>query len=94
MAKKSKTAGLLPAKIQGIPCLIDPTHVNVVQGSYSYNAPSDWDYHGYQEIEFDVYDTKGYPATWLERKMTDNDISKIEELILETAKQERDDCDY
>lgn len=74
---------MIESRIAGIPCLIDPTRCMVVKGSYSYNAPSDHDYYGYSEIEFDVYDRKGYPATWLENKMTDADRERIEEQIVE-----------
>lgn len=75
---------MIEARIAGIPCLIDPTHVMVVEGSYSYNADSDMDYYGYTEIEFEVYDRKGYRAKWLERKMTNEDVREIEGLILES----------
>lgn len=40
--------------------------------------------YGYSEVEFDVYGRTGYPAPWLERKMTDEDRSRIERLILST----------
>jgi hypothetical protein len=77
-----RVAGLLPAKIHGMPCLINPTYVCVVKGSYSYNAPSDWDYTGYAEVEFDVYDRKGYPAAWLQKLMTQRESEEIEFMIL------------
>jgi hypothetical protein len=73
----------LVSQIQGIPCLIDVTRCHVVKGSFNYNAPSDLDYYGYHEIEFEVLDRKGYKASWLERKMTEDDIEKIEAQILE-----------
>lgn len=73
----------IQSQIQGIPCLIDVTRCHVVKGSFNYNAPSDLDYYGYHEIEFEVLDRKGYKASWLERKMTEDDIEKIEAQILE-----------
>lgn len=78
------SASMIQTRIQGIPCQIEVTRCEVVRGSYSFNAASDWDYHGYSEVEFDVYDRTGYPAPWLERKMTDEDRSRIEQLILST----------
>lgn len=70
---------IIETRIAGIPCLID-AQVNVQQGSYSRNAPSDWDYHGWVEVEsFTVLDRRGRPAPWLEAKMTDKDIQRIEE---------------
>lgn len=80
--------GLFETQIQGIPCQIDVTDCTVVKGSYSYNAPSDWDYYGYTEFEFDVYDRKGYPAAWLERKMTDADRARIEEEYMTSMKDD------
>lgn len=73
---------MLHAKISGIPCLIDVHHVSVVKGSYSYNAPSDLDYHGYTELDYTICDRRGRPAPWLERKASKDDIANIEEEIL------------
>lgn len=86
-----RIAGMLEASIQGIPCLIEVDTCTVVKGSFSYNAPSDLDYEGYNTIEFTVYDRKGYIANWLEKKMTEDDISNIEEKIL--AANKNDDYD-
>lgn len=89
--KQSRTAGLLEATIAGIPCLIEVETCNVVKGSYYYNAPSDWDYYGYTEIEFAVFDRKGYKAAWLERKMSDSDKAAIEAMILQDAADRAED---
>lgn len=35
------------------------------------------------EIEFTVLDRRGRPAPWLERKMTDHDLARIERQIIE-----------
>jgi len=75
---------MLEARIAGIPCLIDPTYVNVVKGQGP-SADSDWDCYGYSEVEFEVYDRKGYKANWLRGKMTAADQADIETLILEGA---------
>ena len=77
MAKRK--VGLFSTHIQGIPCQIDVTCFTRVKGSFSRNAESDWDYYGYEEFEFDVYDRKGYPAPWLQRKMTPLDEERIYE---------------
>lgn len=73
---------MIATRIAGIPCLIDPTRVHVVPGSYSYNAASDMDFYGWYEVEFKVCDRRGRPAPWLERKMTRADCERIEQLIL------------
>jgi len=73
----------IESRVAGIPCLIQIDRCMVVSGSYDYNAASDFDYYGYKEIEFTVLDRKGYPAPWLERKLTDDDTDRIENQILE-----------
>lgn len=73
----------IDARVAGIPCLIGVTTFRQYRGSYSYNAASDLDYHGYAEVEFDVLDRRGRPAAWLERKLDDNGREAIEELIIE-----------
>ena len=74
---------MLATHIAGIPCLVDVMTCTVVKGSRSYNAPSDWDYYGYTEVEFEVCDRRGRPAPWLERKMTRDDKDRIEQEILD-----------
>lgn len=76
--------------IAGIPCQIHVDRCFVQRGSYSYNAASDWDYHGYTEIEFTVLDRRGRPAQWLERKLTDADASRIESEILQHYRDQQD----
>ena len=67
---------MIECRIQGIPCLIDVDHYEVVKGSYRWDEVSDLDYHGYTECEYTVYDRKGYRAKWLETKITaaDDDV--------------------
>ena len=60
-------------RVAGIPCLIGVIDYTSVEGSYSYNAPSDLDYHGYTDVEYDILDRRGRKAAWLERKV-DSDI--------------------
>lgn len=73
----------IESRIAGIPCLIGVIHFNSVRGSYSYNAPSDMDYYGYTESEWEVLDRRGRPAAWLERKLTDRERSRIDEEVFE-----------
>jgi hypothetical protein len=86
-----RIAGMLEASIQGIPCLIDVITCNVTKGNYSRMAETPDEYYGSTDIEFDVYDRKGYAANWLEKKMTEDDVSNIEETILAAN---NDDGDY
>ena len=68
--------------ICGIPCQIEytitgdyrPAHINC-EADYSYPAE-------YPDIEFDVLDRRGRPAPWLECKLTEAEIARIESEIL------------
>ena len=70
----------IESHIKGIPCIISVTYCKHYSGSL--NAPSDLDYYGFTEIEFDVLDRKGYKAPWLERKLTEDEIERIEREIV------------
>lgn len=81
---------MITTRIQGIPCQVNVTaftRVSPWKGS-AHTCPSSCDYYGYSEIEFDVYDRKGYRARWLERKMTLADKKRIESEILESRKDD------
>ena len=83
MPKKTDYIDIVDTFIQGIPCKVGITYFfeqKPFQGSV-YNCPSDMDWYGYQEWEYDVLDSKGYPAPWLERKMDDHDNQRIDEDI-------------
>ena len=71
----------IESRVAGIPCLIGVTQFHSERGLYSYNAPSDLDFYGYSEVDFDVLDRRGRPAAWLERKLDAADRADIEELI-------------
>jgi hypothetical protein len=74
-------ADTVSVRVQGIPCQALVTRC-FTQPALGPSADSDWDCYGYSEVEFDLYDLKGYRALWLERKMTDKDVQAIEEEIL------------
>lgn len=67
-------------RVAGIPCLAKVLTYKVTppwRGS-SHTCPSDVDWHGYTECEYEVCDQRGRPAPWLERKLTDDDRQRIE----------------
>lgn len=64
--------------LAGIPCLIGVIYYNCVKGSGRYDAPSDIDYYGYTELDYDILDRKGYRARWLERKLDTKIKTEIE----------------
>ena len=66
--------------IQGIPCcigVIDYENVPPFKGPIS-RCPSDIDYYGYESMDYDVLDRKGYLAKWLLEKLTEKDERNIE----------------
>lgn len=65
----------MDARICGIPCIIGVTHFHEESAS--------WDCPGDIEVEFDILDRKGYPAAWLERKMTLKDETKLYDEVIE-----------
>jgi hypothetical protein len=78
----------IESTVSGIPCLIGVTEFSSVSGSYNYNAPSDMDYYGYTESDWEVLDRRGRPAAWLDRKLTDADRSRIEREIEEAMTED------
>lgn len=77
---------MISTRIQGIPC-----QVKMVSGFYQqpwsgspHTCPSDLDYYGgWFDVEFEVYDRRGYRAKWLERKITPADEERILELFVD-----------
>ena len=65
---------MIRTKIAGIPCQIKVT--SFVK-ELSYYGIAEY------EIEFSVYDGRGYKAAWLERKLTDSEREKIEKEIIQ-----------
>jgi hypothetical protein len=77
----------MEARIAGIPCKVRVTHC-FVQKPLGTRCDSDLDCYGYTDIEFDVFDRNGRAAPWLEKKMSDDDRARIEELILQETADE------
>lgn len=71
----------IETRIAGIPCIIGVTEYSSASGSYDYNAPSDVDYYGYTESEWEVCDRRGRLAPWLARKLNSKECSRIESEI-------------
>lgn len=58
-------------RVDGIPCQVDVTYYEPYKPA-TFHCPAEGG-----EIEFDIYDRKGYHAPWLERKLTDDDNERI-----------------
>ena len=75
---------MMQTYIQGIPCQVRVDTLSVVKPHPLADNPDD--FFGYTEIEYTVFDRKGYPARWLEDKMTDEDRHRIEQEIIDESK--------
>ena len=76
----------IATRVAGIPCLVGVMAYHREKGSYSYHADSDLDYYGYIEAAWELLDRRGRKAAWLARKLTHDDVSRIEEIIAEELK--------
>lgn len=90
-ATRKTQVGEIDTHIAGIPCQIKIDSY-VYQKPLGPRADSDYDCYGYSECEYTVLDRKGYPAAWLERKMTDLDRERIENEIEEYKEEDREEA--
>mgnify|MGYP003348641185 FL=1 len=75
---------LITAEIDEVPCIVGVINYCVQEGSYSYNAPSDIDYYGYVESEWELLDKDGQYSKELNDNLTQSQVDYVETLI--------DDC--
>lgn len=68
-------------KVDGIPCQIGVLNYDYCPpvSRDAHQCHSDLEYYGYSEVDYVVLDRRGYPAPWLQRKVSD-DTSIIEEI--------------
>ena len=71
----------IETRVAGIPCIVGVTEYHRVEGSRHWNAASDLDYTGYTDCEWVVLDSRGRPAPWLARKLSDDDSRRIDDEI-------------
>ena len=68
----AKQAYDFESSVAGIPCKVKVTYATKL-------IPASWD--GPEEggdFEFELLDRKGYRAKWLEKKLTDKDVERLE----------------
>ena len=73
----------IPHTLAGIPCLIGVatyTRVGPWRGGIE-SCPSSDDYYGYTDMEYELFDRKGYRARWLDGKLTPLEKSRLEQAI-------------
>ena len=86
--RKSNYITIIDATVGGIPCQVGVVDYTYAKGSYSYNAPSDVDYYGYTQCEWELLDRRGYRAKWLDYKLDDDTVCEIENKIAREIQQE------
>lgn len=69
---------MLKTTICGIPCQVEVNYFFHKPPDYK-NDASDVDYYGYTDIDYTLYDRKGYKAEWLANKMSSEDEDKLRE---------------
>ena len=73
---------MIETTIQGIPCVIQPTHVEPFVPECRKGHPDSWTPAEGGYAEYEVMDRNGRKAPWLEAKMDDEDDKRIQGLIL------------
>jgi hypothetical protein len=71
--------------VAGIPCLIEVIYFDYQPHSHKspLQCETPFEYYGYLDVEFNVLDRRGRLAKWLEAKLTDDDIDRINHEALE-----------
>ena len=81
--------------VAGIPCGVVITIYSGVrqwrQHTFSGAGPGDCDLPEYEDVEWWLVDSKGYPAGWLEEKMNDTDVTRITCECMEFKRSENDE---
>jgi hypothetical protein len=81
--------------VAGIPCGVVITSYSSAipwkQHIFSGAGPGDCDPPEYEDSEWRLVDSKGYPAGWLEEKMSDNDVTRITCECIEFNRSEGDE---
>ena len=78
-------------RVCGIPCIVrvlswEPYLPAKVSGPPEYCYPAEGGYG-----EWEILDSRGRPAPWLEQKMTDADRRKIESFLFDQMENRKDD---
>jgi len=81
--------------VAGIPCGVVVTDYVAArpwkQHTFAGAGPGDCDPPEYEDVEWRLVDSKGYPAAWLEEKMNDNDVTRIDRECIEFKRSEGDE---
>jgi hypothetical protein len=86
---------ILESDIQNVPCKIGVMtfHVTKPWRGNLHDCPSDYDYYGGTEVEFEVLKMNGTPYPWLQNRLTWKDEEDIKREIIEYFEDSEPDCD-
>ena len=77
----------IETRVAGIPCI-----ARVTYSHYTRPNPTTWasdiDFYGGWTLNWELCDSRGRPAPWLERKATDEDSQRIEAELIEQLQGE------
>ena len=81
LTPRQRKAAIL-VHVKGIPALAYVTAFERTPPMPARVAPSDIDAIGYVDMEYDLYDLKGYTAPWLKRKLDRDAVERVEQEII------------
>ena len=81
----------IETSVAGIPCQARMTYYAPADPGRTYGPPEDCWPPEPAVVDFDVLDRRGRAAPWLERKLSVDDIARIEGELIEAA-EEWDEC--
>lgn len=74
----------------GIPCIVRVTHWESFRPAYIGGPPENCYPAEGGEGEWEILDRKGRPAPWLERKLTGQELARLEHAIFEHMENQYD----
>jgi len=87
MPARKKFSADFDSTVGGIPCGIKVDEVEPYEPAYRGGHPDSWEPESGGQIWFTVLDRAGYPAPWLQAKLTNDDTARIEGEILKSLKE-------
>lgn len=72
-------------RVAGIPCLVEITDFYAGSAPITSGPPELCDPGDSSEVQWRLLDRRGYPAAWLERKLSEDDRTRIDNEALSHA---------
>ncbi len=77
----------ITARVAGIPAVARVTYAHYTRPD-PFTWASDWDFYGGWTLDWEICDSRGRPAPWLEKKLTKADRKRIEAELIEALERE------